>query len=412
MITTEQIYLGRQPILDREQRLHAFELLFRSGSANRAVVVDDGAATSSVIVNTLSEFGIESVLGKYPGFINCDGAFLLSDAVELLPPEKIVLEILETTAASPEILQRCAELKAKGFRLALDDFSGISDLNRSLLPLADIIKVDIFGMTAAQLEAVTKKIAGLPVTLLAEKVESQDEFMRCMALGYRLFQGYYFSRPEIIAGKRLSLAQITLIKLLALIQQDVDLPEIEEAFKQQPTLGVNLLRLANSAAAGARAPLRSIASAIVTLGRRQLQRWLLLLMLSEGSESGGKQSLLLHVAATRGKFMELVALHEKGGAAFADSAFITGVVSVMDELLGLPMDKVVASLGLAPDVGMALLAREGVLGELLGLAIALENDDRDTVVQFVSSYPHQGVDVLNHAQGQALAWANCISSTV
>jgi len=409
LTTTEEIYLGRQPILDRDQRIHAFELLFRSGGANRAMVTDDEAATSAVIVHTLSEFGIETVLGKYPGFINCDTAFLMSDAIELLPPQKVVLEILETTVSSADIQQRCMELKAKGFRLALDDFRGASGSNQLFLALADIIKVDILGMTAAQLEAVTREVIGLPVILLAEKVESQEEFIRCSALGYRLFQGYYFSRPEIVTGKRLSMAHVTLIRLLALLQQDVDLPDIEEVFKQHPTLGVNLLRLANSAASGVRSPLRSIGSAILTLGRRQLQRWLLLLMLAEGSQSGGKQSLLLHVAATRGKFMELVALPEKGSATLAESAFIAGIVSVMDALLGLPMEKVVASLGLAPDVSIALLKREGALGELLSLAEALEHDDHGAIVRFVSAHPRSGADLLNQAQGQALAWANSIS---
>lgn len=412
MTTTEEIYLGRQPILDCQQRLHAFELLFRSGSTNRAIVTDDEAATSSVIINTLSEFGIESVLGKYPGFINCDTAFLLSDAIELLPPGKIVLEILETTVSTVAIQQRCMHLKAQGFRFALDDFRGVNSANRLFLPLVDIVKVDILGMTATQLEAVTRELIGLPAILLAEKVESEAEFIRCSALGYRLFQGYYFSKPEIVSGKRLSMAHVTLIQILALIQRDVDLPEIEEAFKQHPTLGVNLLRLANSAASGVRAPLRSIASAILALGRRQLQRWLLLLMLAEGSRNEGRQSLLLHVAATRGKFMELVMLPEKGGAASAESAFITGIVSVMDVLLGLPMEKVVASLGLAPDVGRALLAREGALGELLGVAEALEDEDHGVVARFVASHPHRGAELLNQAQGQALAWANSISLAV
>jgi c-di-GMP-related signal transduction protein len=405
----EEIYLGRQPILDCNQHIYGFELLFRSSSANSANVTDEEAATSAVIIHTLSEFGIETVLGKYPGFINCDAAFLISDGIELLPPGKVVLEILETTVSSPNIQQRCMDLKAKGFRFALDDFRGTSSSNQLFLPLADIIKVDILGMTVTQLEAVTREIIDLPAVMLAEKVESQDEFLRCSALGYRLFQGYYFSRPDIISGKRLSMAQATIISLLALVQRDVDLPEIEEVFKQHPTLGVSLLRLANSASNGMRAPLRSIACAIVSLGRRQLQRWLLLLMLAEGSRSGGKQSIMLHVAATRGKFMELVALPQENSAMLAESAFIVGIVSVIDGLLGVPLEKVVASLGLAQDMSMALLKREGILGELLSLAKALEDKSYSAIGQFVSSHPQSTANALNQAQGQALAWANSIS---
>jgi c-di-GMP-related signal transduction protein len=409
LTTIEDIYLGRQPILDREQRIYAFELLFRSGSANRAVIVDDVSATSAVVIRTLSEFGIETVLGKYSGFINCDTAFLMSDEIELLPPEKVVLEILETAVATDAVQQRCIDLKEKGFRFALDDFRGTNSANRQFLPLVDIIKVDIFKMIPSQLEAVTREVTGLNALLLAEKVESQEEFARCSALGYHLFQGYYFSRPEIIAGKRLSPAHVTVIRLLALIQQDAELAEIEEIFKQHPTLGVNLLRLANSAATGLRSPLRSIGSAIVILGRRQLQRWLLLLMLAEGSQGAGSKPLLLHLAATRGRFMELVALPGKGGAVLADSAFIAGIVSVMDALLGLPMEKVVTSLGLAPEVSLALLKREGALGELLNLAQALEEEDQGAVVEFVAAHSQSGVDLLNQTQGKALAWANSIT---
>lgn len=404
----EDVYLGRQPILDREQRIHAFELLFRSGLANRAVIVDDQAATSVVIINTLSEFGTEQVLGTYPGLINCDLMFLMSDAIELLPPEKIVLEILESTPPTPAVLQRCADLKAKGFRIALDDFRGANSTNSPFLPLADIIKVDILGMSAAQLEQVTREISGLPATLLAEKVETQEEFNRCLALGYQLFQGYYFSRPEVVTGKKLSQAHTTLIRLLSLIQQDAELSDISEIFKQYPTLSVNLLRLANSAATGLRSPMRSIDHAIVVLGRRQLQRWLLLLMLADGSQSAGNRSLLLHLAATRGKFMELMVVSEPAGAALAESAFIVGIVSMMDAVLGMPIEKVVESLGLASDVSCALLTQEGRLGDLLNVARALEQDKGEVVVDFVARHPHIGADSLNRSQGQALAWANQI----
>ena len=411
--STEDIYLGRQPILDREQNLYGFELLFRSGTENRANVTDDLAATSAVIIHTLSEFGIETVLGKHPGFINCDSTFLQSDAVELLPPEKVILEILETTIATESLQQRCLDLKAKGYRLALDDFRGITSANRPFLSMADIIKVDILRLHSSRLEAVTQEIIGLPATLLAEKVETHEDFVRCSDLGYHLFQGYYFARSENVASKRMLAGHLTIIQILALIHRDVDLAEIEEVFKQHPNLGINLLRLANSAAIGLREPLRSLGHAIVVLGRRQLERWLLLLMLSEGNPGrAGKQSSLIHLAATRGKFMELLALSSKYGSGFADSAFVTGIVSVMDVLLGISREELVNSLGLVSEVKMALMQHEGRLGELLNLAIALEVDDQDTVVGFFSSNPHCSFEMMNQDQGLALAWANKIVHAV
>lgn len=409
MITTatEDIYLGRQPILDRNKGLYGFELLFRSGSANRALVIDDQAATSAVIVRTLSEFGIETVVERFPAFINCNGAILMSDAIRLLPPEKTVLEILETTAADEAILRRCRELKALGYRLALDDFQGVNEMNAALLPLADIIKVDVLGMNVLQLQTATGQAAGTRATLLAEKIEGEEAFRRCLDLGYQLFQGYYFSKPQIMTGKRLSNTQTALIQLLGLVQQDVELDEMEQAFKQHPMLGIKLLRLANSAGSGSRKPLHSLANAIVVLGRRQLQRWLLLMLADDSAGSGG-QPLLLHAAAARGKFMELMAQLTSQGSSYAESAFVTGVVSAMDVVLGMPMEQLVASLGLANEVSRALLAHEGTLGELLNLAQALEDEDDSEVRAFIAVHPESGVELLNHAQGEALAWANQI----
>lgn len=405
--TTEDIYLGRQPILDRNKRLYGFELLFRSGSANRAVVVDDRAATSAVIVRTLSEFGIETVVERFPAFINCNAAILMGDAVHLLPPERTVLEILETTAADEAILRRCRELREHGYRLALDDFQGTNEMNAAFLALADIIKVDVLGMTPVQLKNVTGQAAAAKAMLLAEKVESEQEFRLCLDLGYQLFQGYYFSKPQVMAGRRLSNTQAALIQLLGLVQQDAELDEMEQAFKQHPMLGIKLLRLANSAGSGSRKPLSSIANAIVVLGRRQLQRWLLLMLADDSAGSGG-QPLLLHAAAARGKFMELMAQHDGPGAAMADSAFVAGVVSAMDAVLGMPMEQLVASLGLTQEVRLGLLAREGPLGELLDLAQALEDENDAAVASFIASHPDSGVEMLNHAQGEALAWANRI----
>lgn len=408
MQLTEDIYLGRQPILDSEQQIQAFELLFRSGNANHAGVADGVKATSSVIVQALSEFGIESVLGKHAGFINCDAAFLLSDEIELLPPDKVVLEILETTKASEDVLQRCCDLKTKGFRIALDDFQGVHDDNRGFLPLVDVIKVDVLGMDERRLTEVTREATGSDAILLAEKVETQDIFRQCVSLGYRLFQGYYFSTPEIVPGRKLSSSQLIVVQLLDLIRRDAEVFEIENVFKQNPFLGVNLMRLANSAAVGLRAPLRSIANAIVVLGRRQLQRWLLLLLLTEHHHEGSRRSFWLHLAATRGQFMELVAKAEKHQMVVVDSAFIVGVVSVMELMLGVPMESLLGSLGLSEEVKLALLQREGPLGNLLSLAQALEGGDDGFVAHYIAAMPNRNVDILNQAQGQALAWANNI----
>lgn len=404
----DDIYLGRQAILDADSRLYGFELLFRSGRANSAAVFNDEMATSSVIIHALSEFGADAVLASCPGFINCSADFLMSDAIELLPPDKIVLEILETVAASETLVNRCNYLRERGYRLALDDFSGVTEQNRAFLPLVQIVKVDIFGMAKSEVFKVTQQLSGLKVDLLAEKVESEDQFDQCKMLGYRYFQGYYFSRPDVIQGKRLTPGQMALVRIMAILQkEDSDVRQIEEIFKEHPALGISLLRLANSVASGLRYELKSISTAIIALGRRQLERWVLLLMMAE-SKGDARLTLRLHVAATRGKFMELLAPAMNNQPGLADSAFIVGVVSVMDSFLGMPMEQVVVSLGLSGEMKDALLKRKGIMGSLLGLAEALEAEQGGSEEDVVSHHAQAVGNLLNSAQGQALAWANTV----
>jgi EAL and modified HD-GYP domain-containing signal transduction protein len=404
----EDIYLGRQPIVDRGRQLHGFELLFRNGRANHAVVDCNTAATSAVVLRTLSQFGMQSVLGSMPGFINCDADFLCSDAISLLPADKVVIELLETTVASVEVQRRCLELKSHGFRFALDDFQGANEANRGLLAMVDIIKVDISQLSRSGLEAVSREVRGLNATRLAERVETHAQFALCSELGYHLFQGYHFAQPQMVAGRQLSPTQAAVLQLQEMLRNEADVREIEDVFKQHPALAIDLLRLANSAALGMQRPLRSIASAVLMLGRRQLERWLLLMLLAGTGREQGARPALLHLGATRGKLMELLMLREPEHAIAADSAFIVGIVSVMDAVLGQDMATLADTLGLAEDLRSALLRREGLLGEALRVAEALEDQDGDAVARFIVAREDRGLELLNRTQGQAVEWANRI----
>ncbi|MCM1129919.1 MAG: HDOD domain-containing protein [Alistipes senegalensis] len=408
-VPTEEIYLGRQPILDRSQSLYAFELLFRSKGSDKANVVDHAAATSEVILDTLSAFGMEAILGRYAGFINCDAAFLQSDVIELLPPEKTVLEIIRTAKADEAIVRRCLELKEKGFRLALDNFRGITPENQGFLDLVDIIKVDIQGLSEGAIKQVVAQIKDRKVVLLAEKVETQEAFHCCLELGFNLYQGYFFSQVERVAGKRFTTSQAAIMQVLGVLQVETDVSKIVEAFKRNPALSVGLLRLTNSASVGLRHEITSIRSAIVLLGQRQLQRWLLLLLVTEkGHKREGRQTVLVHQAAARAKFMELLALSDQAWASLSESAFIAGMVSVMEALLGMEMDVLVESLGLVQEVRDALVDRKGILGDLLNLVEAIERDDGRRVDVLVDAMFKGKNDLLVKAQGQTIAWVNQI----
>ncbi|CAG0960699.1 partial Cyclic di-GMP phosphodiesterase CdgJ, partial [Rhodocyclaceae bacterium] len=267
---SEEIFIGRQPILDREHKMFAYELLFRSGSKqNSANVQDDLAATASVINHAFAELGVEQALGPYKGFINCDENLLLSDILEVLPTDKIVLEVLETVEVTPQIVERCRELKTRGFTIALDDFVSYEDKFKPLLDLIEIVKVDLMPLDSAGLARTTEALKKWPtLKLLAEKVDSREQAQYCHDLGYGLFQGYYFAKPVIIAGRKLGHSQLALIRLLGLVLEDAESNELEGVFKHEPGLAMNLMRLTNSVATGVRTKVTSLRHAITILGRR------------------------------------------------------------------------------------------------------------------------------------------------
>ncbi len=402
---TEEIFLGRQPILDRRQQLYAYELLFRSGMKNEADIHNHLAASASVISHAFAHLGIDRALGPYRGFINCDEALLLSDSIEILPPDKIVLELLETVEPTPAIVDRCRELKARGFSLALDDFVHFESRYKDLLDLIDIVKVDLQPLDRAGLAETTAHLQRWPVRLLAEKIDSREQADDCLALGYTYFQGYFFARPAILAGRKPGHSQLALIQLLGLVLEDAETQAIEAVFKKETGLAMNLMRLTNSVAVGAPGPIKSLSHAISVLGRRQLQRWLQLLLYTRpGSDPLGNP--LLQLAATRGRLMELLAAAvHPGRRECEDRAFMTGILSLMPAVMATNLDDILQGIDVGADIRAALEAGGGELGALLRLAQALEDGDGPRchdILAELSGLDHLAV---NTCLTEALAWA-------
>lgn len=306
------------------------------------------------------------------------------------------------------MLERCRELKAAGFKLALDDVIRLDDDFVELISLVDIIKVDIQYLANDQLTQLVAKLKPLGKQLLAEKVDSREQMELCQKLGFTLFQGYYFARPTVIAGKRLDHSQLTLLKLMGLLLSDAEIPALEAALKPEPGLTVSLLRMTNSVGAGSRQRITSLRHAITVLGRRQLQRWLQLLVFTSGKQ-GGRSNPLLMLAATRGRLMELLAADlQPGDTVFADHAFMVGIMSLMPAVVGLSLADIVTQLGLAVDVRDALCDGQGRLGDMLRLAESSENGELDLLASNLAHLPGLGPKLLNRAQAEALQWANSI----
>lgn len=408
-MSSEEIFIGRQPILDRKHEMFAYELLFRSGNAqNSASVSDDLKATASVISTAFADLGVEQALGPYKGFVNCDASILLSDVLEALPSDKIVLEVLETVEVTPEIVERCRELKARGFTVALDDFVSDTEKWRPILDLVDVIKVELLALNTEELTRTTRNLKQFPGILLAEKVDSRDQADLCHKLGYGLFQGYYFAKPVIIAGKKLGQSQLALMQLLGLILEDAETADLEAVFKSEPGLAMNLMRLTNSVASGVRTKVTSMRHAISVLGRRQLQRWLQLLMYTNPSGGTGA-SPLLQLAAARGRLMELLAgkLHA-GQKELEDQAFMAGIMSLMPALMGAPLEEILKGINLDSSIREALEKGEGELGAMLQLCEALEQCDGVRCRELCFNLPGLHASMVNSCQTQALAWAGNI----
>lgn len=407
------IFLGRQPILDRNEQLFAYELLFRNNRAedgNFARIHDGDEATATVITHAFSEFSMADALGPYQGFIKVDHGLLFSDLINALPPQAVVLEILETVPVSPEMLARCEQLRQSGFVLAARESSQSLGRDRPLIALADIIKVDISNVDPEQLKQLAAHLKPLGKTILAEKVENTEQMRLCHDLGFDLFQGYFFAHPTVIKGKRLQTSELSLLRLLGLLSQDADSAEVEKIFKQEPVLTVNLLRLTNSAGSGMSTRITSLRHAITLLGRRQLLRWLQLLLYSGVSGATQTVNPLLQLAATRGRLMELLADRSpkaaQEGRDFIDQAYMTGILSLMPALIGSSMSEILTQLPVARPVSDALIDHTGMLGDLLSLVEALEGEEPSKLDALLQKFPGIDARYANNCLTKALTWAN------
>ena len=365
-------FLGRQPILNRDHQLVAYELLFRDADTESANITDGVGSTASVIAHAV-QLGLGNVIGSHLGFINVDAELLASDVVNFLPKQKVVLEILETVEPTADLIARVTELAEAGFRFALDDVVACSDAVQKLLPLVDVIKVEITSMSAEKLTELARHFKSSGKTLLAEKVETQEQFALCMELGFHYFQGYYFARPTVLTGKKLSTSQIAVMQLLTKFACDINDAELEASIRQDPFLSLSLLRMVNAKLSGMEQPVDTLADALSVFGRSQFYRWLQILLCAESGQPPARATFMLSLASTRGKLMELMAAKmNPEDHVFAGTAYTVGVLSLTDALFAVPMAKLVEQVSLSGPVREALLSRTGRLGDMLRLTESLE----------------------------------------
>lgn len=409
MPTLTKFFLGRQPILNIHQEIVGYELLFRSTEKNFSEYESQDQASMSVISSALANFGLNNVLGDKDGFINVTRDVLFSDMVEVLPPKQTILELLESVELTTVVKERCVELKGKNYRLALDDHV-YSPEHHDLYRFVDIVKIDLLETDPAVLSETVAALRQFPVTLLAERLETQEQFRDCLELGFELFQGYFFARPAVLKRKGLEPSRMAMLRLLGYLQTETNFGKIEEIFRDHPELSYNMLKLVNSVHMGLREKIKSLRHAIMLLGLDKLRRWVQLAIFAS-ADSRGINNPLLEMAAVRGRLLEYLVMERyqlPRGCEQVESAFMLGILSLVDVLFETSVEGIVQELRLNDEIAAALLNREGELGALLALAETLEQTNFGEVQNLTETC---GIPVatLLTAQMDAFNWRVSIS---
>lgn len=388
---------ARQPIFDRENNVIGYELLFRP--IEDLDIIDGDLATAQVIMNTFAESTLAVAVDNTNAFINFTDTWLLETPP--FGPENVVIEVLESVTATSELLTTVERLHGQGYQIALDDYSCDLGLS-SLIPYASIIKVDVLAHPKKEeLATLVKELRKYPVKLLAEKVEDHGMFSFCQQLGFDLFQGYFFCKPELVQGNVVQTNRLATLDLLAkLSDPDIEVDEIEHALKKDPILMVKLLKLINSARYAHKQKIDTLNRAIVTLGLESLKRWVTLVVLTGMDD---KPSALLSNALIRAKMME--ALSASIPNANAGLFFFVGLLSQIDAFFDRPLKEVLQSLPIEQWMTAAMLEHKGEAGELLSLLKCVEVGhwealDKTTLPLSISE--------VSYAYIESIEWSNAI----
>ncbi len=408
-IAYQPIFVARQPIFTPERELWGYELLFRDGKVGAAHIGDPDLATSQVIADGIS-LGTAGVAPGSKFLINFPTKMLVEKSTLAIPKENCVVEILETVEATDDVLAALRDLKEQGYTLALDDFVG-QDGFEEILKLADIVKVEVLGMPPAKLIPLTQRLKKQGVRLLAEKIEDQALFDMCKSLGYIYFQGYFFSKPEVIEGRKVPMGQLAKLQLLhKLSSPDYNVKDVAQTIHADTSLSYRLLTYLNSASFSLTQKVSSIAQAVTILGHNPLKHWLMVVIVSDMNPSP-RASELAFKSVQRGRFLNLMATHLGNKSPYpGETMFLLGLFSMLDALLNQPMDKVIAQMPLEDDLKQALIGEEGPARDWLDMAAAVEAAEWKNVAGLLGKYELKTEDTATN-YAKAMVWTSEILKT-
>ena len=401
--SSEEILVARQPIYDSQLNVVAYELLYRDNHINQALFDNGEVATSTVIINAFVNIGFDTLVGDKKAFVNIPKGLLVGGETASLPKENIVLEILEDVEIDDSVVAATRKLAQQGYTIALDDFV-FEEKWRPLVELASIIKIDLLALEEQQLINEVDYLKSFDVELLAEKVESKHEFELCQKLGFSYFQGYYFSKPQIVKGAKVPSSKLAVLRILSRVYDpDISFSELEEILSQDVSLSYKLLRIINSAAFKTSKKVESLKQAIAILGLNNLRNWVSLLTFSGIKD---KPSELFKTSMVRAKMCELLA-RQTNQSGDANVYFMVGLFSNIDALLDQPLEVLTGKMPFSDEIIDALLNHKGSMGSVLNCVINYECGNWNYIPENYCK-----VSVLRGAYLEAVEWSADIYKTI
>lgn len=371
-----EIFVARQPVFTADREVFGYELLFRLGLENSFPDIDGDTATSNLLSNTFFSFELEEILSGKPGLINFTRNLILKRTPLIFPKEHIIIEVLEDIDPEPEIIDALTEFRRKGFRIALDDFVYDKKFDR-MISLCQIIKFDLMATPLDTLEPVFKEIkADHSIALLAEKVETHEEFEQAKEMGFTLFQGYFFSKPEILSQKDVTPGQTTQLKLLnELGRAELDFKKIEDLIKQDISISFKLLKFINSAYFSRPSPIDTIKDSMVLLGETELKKFINVAVVSNLNPA--KPNELTRASVIRARMCEQCGAHMNTRFS-TEELFTIGLFSSMDAIMDMTMEKILDSISLSEKIKDALLGRDKQYKQINALVDSIEKGKWDS----------------------------------
>lgn len=394
-------YIARQPIVDGSQNIFAYDLAFRQNTINRAVFEDADNASAAVLAAAVSDFGVKTLLGEKIGFVTLTPPMLYEEALMAIPAKHFVLK-LPLSKLKPEAAEPIEQLKTEGFEFA---FSGTAAeyaaADAALLVKARWLKVDISGLSKDQIAQFAAAQKGRLDRWIAQKVENYDQYAQCKKLGFGGFQGYFFAKPAVMKGKKLSPSKLTVLRLVEELSGGKEVMAAKKVFDQNPELTLNLLRYLSSSYFSTRNPIKTIPQALSFLGRAGLMQWLMLQLYGAGKEDG-RRSTLAEMAMLRARIMYEMA-HKLGRKEMAESAFMTGMISLLGPLFEMPNDEILSDIILDDVIKEAVLTQKGPLGTLLAIAVRIENGQFAPLEAWLKKM-NKSVELLSAVLAESYAW--------